>query len=140
MKIILFEFMLQVIKTYQPSKLKLVMKLCFVNRCVYCWWSVIIVQWSTWSYYFIRPSLFQYCWVQLLIFSPFCLQHCSHPTYKIYFMLQCRSVNSLFTVKWLLGRSVNIFVNISQFCIESVVHVSLVRPSLGLNVFVFGPF
>ena len=29
----------------------------------------------------------------ILIFSPFCIQHCSHSEYKVYFTLQCKSAN-----------------------------------------------
>ena len=56
------------------------------------------------------PSLFQYCWFQILIISPFCLQDCSHSECKLYFTLKCKSVN----IRDRRVGSLNIFENIGQ--------------------------
>ena len=50
--------------------------------------------WQSQSYlFYLTPHCF-HCWVQILIFSLLCLQYCSHSNYKLYFMLQCKSINS----------------------------------------------
>ena len=57
------------------------------------------------------PSVFQYFWIEILIFIPFCLQQWNYSEYKV------------------SSRSVNIFVKIpSQICVQSV--LSSVRSSL----------
>ena len=122
MRITLFELMLQVInKTYRPLKLKLVMKLCFVDRGVNCWWSVTTAQWPLEVTYFMQPLVVSIVESKYWYLVRFVCNFVVIPSIKC--ILRCNEspVDS---------STYDIFLNISRICVESV-SLSSVRPSLG---------
>lgn len=64
----------------------MVMKLPFVDHRSNCWPCQNCL-------FYLVPHCF-HCWAQILIFSLFCLQYCSHFKYKVSFTLQWKSINS----------------------------------------------
>ena len=73
------------------------------------------------------PSLFQYCWIQYWYIVRFVRNTAVIPNIK-YILHYNVCVLTFATVERPSCRSANIFVNISQICIESV--LSPVKPSL----------